>query len=70
MKYLVVIEQTETGYSAFSPDVDGCVATGETQDEVLHNMREALEFHLGGLRAEGYEVPAPSSVSAYVEVAA
>ena len=70
MKYLVVIEQTETGYSAFSPDVDGCVATGETQEKVLHNMREALEFHLMGLRAEGYEVPAPSSTSTYVEVAA
>ncbi len=70
MKYLIVIEQTETGYSAFSPDVDGCVTTGETQEEVLHNMREALEFHVEGLRAEGYEVPAPSSVSAYVEVAA
>jgi predicted RNase H-like HicB family nuclease len=70
MKYLIVIEQTATGFSAYSPDVDGCVATGETEEETAQAMQEALEFHIEGLRAEGFDVPAPSTVSAYVEVAA
>ena len=52
MKYLIVIEKTETGYSAYSPDIDGCVATGATKDEVEKNMKEAIEFHLEGLAME------------------
>lgn len=67
MKYLVIIEKTDTGYSAYSPDITGCVSTGATRDEVERNMREAIEFHLEGLRKEGYEVPEPSSMCAYVE---
>jgi predicted RNase H-like HicB family nuclease len=67
--YLIVLEPTATGFSAYSPDVEGCVATGETAEETALAMQEALEFHIEGLRAEGYDVPAPSSVSAYVEVA-
>lgn len=70
MRYLIVIEKTSTGFSAYSPDIDGCIATGTTRDEVEQNMRDAIEFHLEGLRAEGHEVPQPSSSSAYVEVAA
>ena len=58
MKYLVVIEPTETGFSAYSPDLPGCVSIGETRDEVEANMREAIEFHLDGLREEGEPVPA------------
>ncbi len=54
MKYLIVIEKTQTGYSAFSPDLDGCVATGSTRKEVEQAMKEAIEFHLEGLRQEGY----------------
>lgn len=70
MRYLIIIEKTRTGYSAYSPDLEGCVTTGATREEVQHNMREAIEFHLDGLRQEGYEVPQPRSESAYVEVPA
>jgi predicted RNase H-like HicB family nuclease len=68
MQYLIVIEKTTTGYSAYSPDLDGCVATGQTKQEVEQNMREAIEFHLEGLRQEGYSVPPPSSYSTYIDV--
>jgi predicted RNase H-like HicB family nuclease len=68
MQYLIVIEKTATGYSAYSPDLDGCVATGPTKQEVEQNMREAIEFHLEGLRQEGYTVPLPTSYSSYVDV--
>lgn len=69
MKYLIVIEKTETGYSAYSPDLPGCVSTGKTFEEVEHNMHEAIDFHLDGLREEGLPLPQPSTASAYVEVA-
>ncbi|MCG8368733.1 MAG: type II toxin-antitoxin system HicB family antitoxin [Pseudanabaenales cyanobacterium] len=70
MKYLIVIEATQTGYSAYSPDLPGCVSTGATRDQVEQMMREAIEFHLEGLKLEGMEIPQPSTTSAYVEVAA
>ena len=70
MKYLIVIEKTETGYSAYSPDLPGCVSTGSTRDETEHNMGEAIAFHLEGLKLDGQPVPQPSTSSAYVEVAA
>ena len=70
MKYLMVIEPTETGFSAYSPDLPGCVSTGTTREEVEQNMQEAIELHLEGLRQEGYPVPEPSTSSAYVEVTA
>ena len=70
MKYLVFIEKTQTGYSAYSPDVLGCVSTGATLEEVNENMQEAIEFHIDGLIEEGLEIPKPSTYSAYVEVAA
>lgn len=70
MQYLIVIEKTATGYSAYSPDLPGCVSTGTTREEVEQNMREAVEFHLDGLKLEGLEVPQPTTSSAYVEVAA
>jgi predicted RNase H-like HicB family nuclease len=69
-RYLIVVERTETGYSAFSPDVPGCISVGRTREEVEANMREAIEFHLEGLQLEGMPIPEPSSDSAYVEVAA
>jgi predicted RNase H-like HicB family nuclease len=69
-RYLVVVEQTETGYSAYSPDLPGCIATGSTREEVEANMREAIEFHIEGLRLEGYPVPEPTSESTYINVAA
>ena len=67
MKYLIVIEPTSTGYSAYSPDIDGCVATGSTKEEVTENMQEAIAFHLEGLKLEGYEIPQAKSISSYVE---
>jgi predicted RNase H-like HicB family nuclease len=70
MKYLIVIETTETGYSAYSPDLEGCVATGSTHEEVEKTMREAIELHLDGLKEEGYPIPPPHSYSTYVEVTA
>jgi predicted RNase H-like HicB family nuclease len=70
LKYLMVIEPTETGFAAYSPDLPGCVPTGATRDEVEQNMQEAIELHLEGLREEGYPVPEPSTSSAYVEVTA
>ena len=70
MKYLIIMESTSTGYSAYSPDLPGCVSTGATRAEVERNMHEAIEFHLEGLREEGYEVPEPSTSSTYVEVEA
>lgn len=70
MKYLIVIEQSETGYSAFSPDLPGCVTPGETREETETNMREAIAFHLEGLREDGLTLPQPTSYSTYIEVAA
>lgn len=67
-KYLIIIEDTTTGYSAYSPDFEGCVATGSTRDEVEKNMREAISFHLEGLKSEGCIIPQPHSYSAFVEV--
>ena len=70
MKYLIVIEQTPTGYSAYSPDVPGCVATGESRADVERDMADAISFHLDGLKAEGLPVPKPNTLSSYVEVPA
>ena len=69
-KYLVVIEETSTGYSAYSPDLEGCVSTGKTREEIEKNMQEAIEFHLEGLRLEGLHAPQPHTYSTYVEVPA
>ena len=69
-KYLIIVEKTSTGYSAFSPDVPGCGSTGETKEEVERNIQEAIAFHIEGLRQEGYEVPEPSTYSSYVDIAA
>jgi len=69
-KYLIIVEETETGYSAFSPDVPGCGSTGKTKDEVERNIQAAIEFHLEGLRQEGYEIPEPTTYSSYIDIAA
>lgn len=68
MQVLIVVEQTPDGYSAFSPDVEGCVAAGATREEVERTMREALELHFDGLRADGQEVPAPHCYATFVQV--
>jgi predicted RNase H-like HicB family nuclease len=69
-RYLIVIETTGTGFSAYSPDLPGCAATGGTREEVERNMQEAIEFHIEGLRQAGEAVPQPSSQAGYCEVAA
>jgi predicted RNase H-like HicB family nuclease len=67
-RYLVVIENAGSNYSAYSPDLPGCVATGSTPDEAKKNMTEAIEFHLEGMGKDGLAIPEPSSVAEYVEV--
>lgn len=69
-RYLIIIEHTATGFSAYSPDLPGCVATGRTRAEVEQEMRDAIEFHIEGLRQAGEPVPEPRSDAAYCEVAA
>jgi predicted RNase H-like HicB family nuclease len=69
-KYLIIVEKTDTGYSAFSPDVRGCGSTGETKEDDVRNIQEVIEFHLEGLRQEGYEIPEPSTYSSYIDIAA
>jgi predicted RNase H-like HicB family nuclease len=69
-KYLIVIQETGTGFSADSPDLPGCVATGATRAEVEKNMRDAISFHLDGLREDGEPAPEPRTYSAYVELPA
>jgi len=71
-RYLIVIEGAEgANYSAYAPDLPGCVATGATREEVEREMRDAVAFHLEGLRAAGQPVPEPSELTAtYVQVAA
>ena len=66
-KYLVIIEKTGPGYSAYLPDLPGCVSTGLTRQEVEANMREAIAFHIDGLKEEGFEIPLPSAESTYLE---
>ena len=70
MKFLIVIEKTQIDYSAYSPDVLGCVSTGATLEEINQNMQEAIEFHIDGLIEEGLKIPKSCTYSAYVEVAA
>jgi predicted RNase H-like HicB family nuclease len=68
MKYLVILERTKTGFSAFSPDLPGCIATGATREETEKNMRDAIAFHVEGMHQEGLELPQPHSSSTYLEV--
>ena len=68
-RYLIVIEMTKTGFSAYSPDLTGCVSTGATRQDVKANMKEAIEFHLDGLKQERYPIPEPTADSVYLEVA-
>lgn len=70
VRYAIVIEQTDENYSAYVLDLPGCVATGTTVAEVEQLIREAIEFHLEGMRLDGQAVPLPSSRVDYVEVAA
>jgi predicted RNase H-like HicB family nuclease len=66
-RYLIVIEKSETGFSSYSPDVLGCIATGKTLDQTIANMKAALAFHLRGLLEDGEEIPKPRGVQSYVD---
>ena len=68
MKYLIILEPPETGYSAYSPDFDGCVAAGDDREETITLMQEAIAYHLEGLAAEGYPIPVSQSEATVVEV--
>jgi predicted RNase H-like HicB family nuclease len=70
MRYAIVIETAGSNYSAYVPDLPGCVATGATLEEAERSIREAIKFHLEGLRQDGSPIPQPSSRVDYVEVAA
>jgi predicted RNase H-like HicB family nuclease len=70
MRYAIVIEQAAGNYSAYVPDRPGCVATGNTIEEAEQQIREAITFHLEGLREDGAPVPPPSSHVEYVDIAA
>ncbi len=69
-RYLIILEGTGTGYSAYSPDLPGCVATGSTREEIEREMHDAIEFHIEGLREAGEVIPEPRSQAAYCEIAA
>jgi predicted RNase H-like HicB family nuclease len=67
MRYAVVIEQAGGNYSAYVPDLPGCIATGETVAAVESEIRNAIRFHIDGLQADGLSVPPPTSIAEYVE---
>ncbi len=70
MKYAVVIEKAGSNFSAYVPDLPGCITTGQSVEEIEVQIREAIEFHLAGMREDGEVIPSPSSSVEYVEVAA
>jgi len=70
MKYAIVIEKADSNYSAYVPDLPGCVAAGVTPEEAEKEIREAIEFHIEGMKEDGEAIPSPSSSVDYVEVAA
>ncbi len=70
MRYVVIVEQGESSVGAYVPDIPGCVAVGETREETLRLIREAVELHSKGMREEGLPIPEPSSSSEYVEIGA
>jgi predicted RNase H-like HicB family nuclease len=68
MQYAIIIEKSATGFGAFVPDLPGCVAVGETEDEVIQLIREAIEFHIDGLREDGQPIPPPTARVDYIDV--
>ena len=69
MKYTVVIERSPNNYAAYVPDLPGCVATAGTREEVLKEIREAIEFHIEGMRGDGEAIPEPQTTAAVVDAA-
>ena len=70
MRYAIVVERTENNFSAYVPDLPGCVATGQTLEETENEIRAAIKFHIEGLREDGLVIPQPVSIVEYLEVAA
>ena len=68
MRYAIVIEKAEGNYSAYVPDLPGCVATAATVEAVENEIREAIKFHLDGLKEDGQPIPPPTSIAAYAEI--
>jgi predicted RNase H-like HicB family nuclease len=68
MKYTIILEKGETSYGAYAPDIPGCVAVGETKEETLILIKEAIEFHIEGLKEDGQRIPFPHHSSETVEV--
>ncbi|HEY8695679.1 MAG TPA: type II toxin-antitoxin system HicB family antitoxin [Chloroflexota bacterium] len=68
MRFAVIIEKAESNYSAYAPDLPGCIATGSTPQEVRAELRNALAFHIEGLKEDGLPVPEPTSLADYVDV--
>jgi predicted RNase H-like HicB family nuclease len=68
LKYPIIIEKVKNNYSAYSPDLPGCVSTGATVKETLKRMRGAIQFHLEGLKKEGLDIPEPSTRVGYIEI--
>lgn len=69
MRYAMIIEKGERNYSAYLPDLPGCIATGKTVEEIRERMSKAIDMHLRGLREDGLPIPEPSSIAEYVEAA-
>lgn len=67
MRYAIVIEKADGNYSAYVPDLPGCIATGETVAAVEAEIRDAIRFHIDGLKEDGLPVPAPTAIADYVE---
>ncbi len=70
MRYAIVIEKSENNFSAYVPDLPGCVATGTTVEETESEMHAAIEFHLQGMKEDGLTIPEPASQVEYIEIAA
>jgi predicted RNase H-like HicB family nuclease len=66
-RYVIVVERTGTGYSAYCPDLPGCIATGATREDIEREMRAAIEFHLDGMRVDGLDIPEPSTYVTYFD---
>lgn len=67
-KYIIIIERTENCYSAYCPDLPGCIATGSTMEGTVRNMKEAVEFHVEGMKQENVPIPEPSTEVASIEL--
>lgn len=68
MRYAIVIEKAAQNYSAYVPDLPGCIATGESREQVKADIRDAIEFHIEGLLADGLDIPEPVTIGDYVDV--